>query len=80
MKVLDLEEIAILHHLNNLDLILNGQITMKGKDKEVWLREELKKLGLYPDRTATRLSRARQRMQMQLKEKIYYFIYRLSAN
>jgi hypothetical protein len=80
IKVLDLEEISILHHLNNLELIFSGQIKAKGKEKEVWLFEELKKLSLHPDHMSGRFARAIQSMQMRLKEKIYFFIYSLSAN
>jgi hypothetical protein len=80
IDTLNLDEISILHHYHNLDMIIGHLIRTTGQEKEDWILEQLDTMKLYPDNLSDRIVGSLQQWQMKLKEKLYYFIYRINAN
>lgn len=77
---INLDEIAIMHHYNNLDLIKDHQIEIVGHDKAAWIQRQLNLLDFYPEKILRKISDDARQKQLRLKEKLYYFIYRLYPN
>jgi hypothetical protein len=76
---INLDEIAILHHYQNLDLIINRKIRIIGQDKEIWIRDQVARLQLDPKDFTGRIASSAQALHMKLMEKFYFFVYRINA-
>lgn len=77
---INLDEIYVLHHYNNLSLIKNHQLEIVGEAKAEWIDAQLERFEIYPMSFMKRLFVDVKKFQIILKEKLSYLAYRLSSN
>ena len=78
-KSIDLDQIDVLHHYNNLELLFAGSVTVAGDDKGNWIKEKAAHFGLIEQRGFSKMKRRLEAMQNQSKERMHYLIYRMSG-
>lgn len=79
IDVINLDEIYVLHHYNNLSLIKNRQLKIVVEARAEWIDEQLERFEIYPVSFMKRLFVDVKKFQIILKEKLSYLAYRLSS-
>ncbi len=74
-----LDEIVIMHHLSNLDLLFEGDQRMDGNEKYEWIKEKVIELKIFPRSGIGRIMDKSEHLVRLIKERLYYFIYTFTS-
>jgi len=79
-EVINLNEICVLHHYNNLRIIKDRQYEILGEDRAEWIDQQLDRFGIYPQSLFQKWGLNITMLQIALKQKLFYLANRLSSN
>jgi len=75
-----LQEICVVHLLNNLDLLNDIPATLISENKKLWISEKLNTFKINNNGLPESLFSSFQEMEKKMKERFYYFIYKFTNN
>ncbi|MCK5705408.1 MAG: hypothetical protein KAI29_29865, partial [Cyclobacteriaceae bacterium] len=75
---LDFNEIVIIHHLNELQLLKKYESVLIGNYKYCWIQEKLIELKIQPSSLTYKWENVILQMKKGIKERLYYFIYKFT--
>jgi lipopolysaccharide biosynthesis glycosyltransferase len=76
----DLNEICVIHHLNNLDLLKKLPTSLLSTEKIDWISEKSSSFKITKRSIFSRTMRCYSEFEKKLKERIYYFIYKFASH
>ena len=78
IDVFDFNEIVIIHHLSELQLLKKYESALKGNYKYSWIQEKLIELKIQPSSLTYKWENVILQMKKGIKERLYYFIYKFT--
>jgi len=74
----DFDEIVILHHLSDLQVLKKYESVLKENYKYQWIQEKLLELSIKPFSKKFNMARKIEQIEKGIKERLYYFIYKFT--
>lgn len=72
------DEIVILHHLSDLQVLKKYEPVLKENYKYQWIQEKLLELSIKPSSKKFNMARKIEQIEKGIKERLYYFIYKFT--